>query len=81
MMYYSIKDALSSTFMPTFTAENDNVAKRLFSVTVNDKSNAIINQNPQDYQLYRIAEWDKTTGEIKANKVLVADATSVIKEA
>lgn len=80
-MFFAIKDVLAGTFMTPFMEHNENSAKRLFITTVNDQQNAIIYNNPQDYQLVKVATWDSLTGEMVKDYKVICDAVSVKKEA
>lgn len=82
MGYYAIKDNLAERFLTPFICHNDNEAKRMFMTTVNDHDNMpIINENPQDYELYKIGTWDDNLGIMEKDFKKLADATAVKREA
>lgn len=58
---YSVRD-VHVGFNPPTTDLNDNVAKRNFSYAINNPDNGVMNFRPQDYDLYRIAEFDTESG-------------------
>ena len=64
---YSIKDAKANVFSAPFFQLNDQVAQRSFEQASND-ANTTIHQNPQDFSLYRLAQFDDQSGELHAEK-------------
>ena len=64
---YSIKDAKANVFSAPFFSINDSVAQRSFEQAKNDP-NTTINQNPQDFSLYRLATFDDQSGELHPEK-------------
>lgn len=78
--WYSIKDELAETFFAPMLFDNDDVATRYFAAFINNKENEVVNQNPQDYSLYKLGAFDKSTGDIAANKHLLVTGKSVKKE-
>jgi hypothetical protein len=64
---YSIKDAKANVFSAPFFSINDQVALRSFQQAQNDP-NTTINQNPQDFSLYRLATFDDQSGELHPEK-------------
>lgn len=58
----AVKDELSGTFLqPTFAGTLDEI-KRSFKYQINN--NPIWRDNPSDFSLYNIGEFDDQTGEI-----------------
>lgn len=57
---YAIKDNLSEFMAPTIDF-NDNTAKRNFALILQN-SDGVLHANPGDYDLYKIAEYDASTG-------------------
>jgi len=64
---YSIKDVKANAFSAPFFSINDAVAQRSFEQAKNDP-NTTINQNPQDFSLYRLATFDDQSGELHPEK-------------
>lgn len=60
---YCIKDNLSEFMAPT-ADYNDQTAKRNFALLL-QKSDGVLNANPGDYDLYRVASFDAQTGKIE----------------
>lgn len=58
---YSIFDAASSAYGPTFMCITNGEALRAFTDCANSKSHHI-GQHPGDYTLFCIALWDDSTG-------------------
>ena len=79
---YSIKDAKANVFSAPFFSINDKTAQRSFEQAKND-SNTTINQNPEDYSLYRLAQFDDQSGELHPEKqpyYLSTAAAAPVKE-
>ena len=64
---YSIKDAKANVFSAPFFSINDQTAQRSFEQAKKD-SNTTISQNPEDYSLYRLAQFDDQSGELHTEK-------------
>ena len=77
--WYSIKDELAETFFAPMLFERDEIAQRYFAAFINNKENEVINQNPQDYSLFKLGAFDNRTGDIAANKHLLVTGLSVKK--
>ncbi len=65
--YYAIYDKVAKRYLNIFTDINNDTAARGFHNLEKDKS-TMIGQNPEDYRLYKIAEWDETTGIFSENE-------------
>ena len=79
---YSIKDAKANVFSAPFFSINDQVALRSFDQAKIDP-NTTINQNPQDFSLYRLATFDDQSGELHSEKqpyYLSTATTAPVKE-
>ena len=79
---YSIKDAKANVFSAPFFSINDKTAQRSFEQAKND-SNTTISQNPEDYSLYRLAQFDDQSGELHPEKqpyYLSTAAAPAVKE-
>ena len=59
---YAIRD-IKNDFGTPFNAVNDDVAKRIFLAAQNDKE-SMMHQFPADFELWKLAEYWTTTGEI-----------------
>lgn len=55
---YSIKDVVADEFGPIYEAVNDGVAIRNFSKILQEVT------YPEDFELYKVGEFDVKTGEI-----------------
>ena len=72
---FAVRDAKAEQFTAPFQASNDAVAIRMFSELVNTR-NHTFNRHPEDYQLYRIGDFDTATGELAPVPVMmVANAS------
>lgn len=61
MNVYSIYDKKASAFYLPFFLANNFMAERAFQNQVADKE-TLIGKNPEDFVLYRLAEFDENTG-------------------
>ena len=67
-------------YMNPFVATNEGVAKRDFKILVNDRDQKLA-FNPQDFDLYKLGEFDTETGKIKpCEPDLLVTGLSVFKE-
>lgn len=75
---YAVRDALTGYMTPTVDV-NDQTALRNFSHALR-RSQDIMNSNPQDFSLWRIASYDTDTGAIVPEQPLqlLVDGASVI---
>ena len=78
--YYGIKDNLAGMFFNPFSEKNDATALRFFKTTINDKRNDVIYQSPGDYDLYRIGEFETTTGQFNMKLEKLANGRSLKEE-
>lgn len=60
---YSMYDQAAKAYLPPVYLENDNVAIRAIQNAVNTKDHQF-NQNPADYTLFRLGEWDDNSATI-----------------
>lgn len=58
---YAVKDTVQGAFMQPFYLQNDNVAKRAFSMAINDQASNW-SKMAKDLQLYKLGEYDDETG-------------------
>ena len=78
--YYGIKDNLADLFYNPFKEQNDATALRFFKESVNDKRNDVMYHNPGDYDLYKIGEFETTTGEFNPKLVKLTNGRSLKEE-
>jgi hypothetical protein len=60
---FSIFDSKAECFLQIFTYPAPGQAIRMFTDLCNDKNNQI-GQHPDDYRLFRVGEFNDTTGEV-----------------
>ncbi len=58
---YSIYDTIAEVFNKPFTSHNDNDAMRAFTQSLQKADS-----NKDDYVLYRVADWNDSSGELTA---------------
>lgn len=76
---YEIKDDVTGFDGNIMLLENDEDAKRVFALEVNNEE-SIINKWHKDYSIWAAGERDRITGEIKSEQPrLVARATSLLR--
>lgn len=74
---YGLKDNLANVFMQPQLFQNENVALRNFSEIIN--GTGIFKNNPADFELWRLGEFDDQTGIIIPNPEKMATGLSVVK--
>lgn len=75
---YSIKDAKTGFLTPVLE-QGDPAALRNFSAAVS-QPDCILHQYPNDFALYKVANWDTDTGvDPVLQPILIADASEVIR--
>lgn len=74
MKYYSIKD-IKVGFMNLIPMHNDDEAKRTFKVAL-DNPQGIFKTSPEDLELWRVAEFDESTGSITESKEFICNAST-----
>lgn len=75
---YSIKDAKTG-FMTPVLEQGDPAALRNFSAAVS-QGDCIMHQYPNDFALYKVANWDTDTGvDPVLSPILIADASEVLR--
>ncbi|WNK12916.1 MAG: nonstructural protein [Microvirus sp.] len=62
VIVYSVFDSKTKAFTRPFMMANNETALRMFDDVVNDNEHPI-SKHPEDYTLYRIAEYDDLTAE------------------
>lgn len=78
---YSIYDTAAKAFNQPFFLQNDSLAIRAFTDTVNDE-NSTINKHPQHFALYKIGMFKDDSGELIQDemKQLLCEAASLHNE-
>ena len=79
MKIYSIKDTKVGAFKSPFYSHNDSVAIRSLQNVVNDPNAGELHLNAEDFQLYRLGEFNDITGDILSNVEFVANAIDLKK--
>lgn len=65
LMLYGVYDTKAGRYFPPFLNDNDQTAMRAFrSMATGDES--VIAQNPEDYKLMRLGDFDPNDGQIDA---------------
>lgn len=78
--YYAIKDNLAEAYMTPVLFDNDNLAIRWFTGVVNSKEqNEVIYNNPEDFELWKLGEFDNQTGTIYPGVQKLVTAKSLKK--
>lgn len=77
----AIRDLKASAFLYPHFEVSDGVSVRSFGDSVNDER-SLISQHPQDYQLFKVGEFDERTGLITPllTPELLASAIEFVKE-
>lgn len=71
---------MANIFLTPVLFQNENVALRWFKGVVNSKEqNEVIYNNPQDFELWKLAEYDNNTGAIIPDIEKMATGLSVKK--
>lgn len=81
MKIYSIKD-VGTGFGQVFTANNDYMATRLLTDTVNGPQPSLITQYPKDFSLYLLGEMNQDSGIItpeNGSAKFICNAIDVLK--
>jgi hypothetical protein len=66
---YSIFDSAAKAYTNPFFMHNDGLAIRAFSDNVNSEQENNISKHPDQFTLFRIGEFDDSSGEIKTDIV------------
>lgn len=77
---YTIHDRKAGAFLPPFIMPVEAMALRAFGDCVND-SNHAFNRHPEDYTLFRIADFDDQTGmfELESAPVSVGNGLTFVE--
>lgn len=76
----AVRDITANVYANPFASHNPNTALRDFAHACKDSSSALF-KNPEDYQLYKIADYDDDSGEMVGHPpLLLANATQFAQE-
>lgn len=59
--YFGVKDVKADSFIEVFPSSSEAQATRLFQKSINKKE-SFYNEYSEDYQLYKMFEFDQSTG-------------------
>lgn len=71
---YSMKDTKMGKFAMPFVAPNDEIAKRTLASTIK-QGGSTISEFPEDFQLFRLGNYDEDTGDLTTDNEFIANAT------
>jgi hypothetical protein len=79
---YSIYDTKAKYYSKPFQAQNDQVATRMIANTFSDPnaSQSEYVKNPEDFKLFRLAEFDDSTGYVESTHEPIIDFTAFKQE-
>ena len=80
MTFYALYDAKQELYYTPVLMANDQTAIRWFTTVING-NDEVISSFPEDFSLYKIAEFDKKNGNIAPAKKMLINGTQVKKEA
>lgn len=72
---YAVKDALQERFMSPGFFDNEELAVRQFKSNVNNIP--LWKENPADFQLYKLAEFNDETGEYTKDQHMIVNGKGV----
>lgn len=77
---YGVMDIKAGRFFPPFTSENDQTAARAFA-QMSRSEGSIIAQNPEDFRLFLLGDFDPNDGQIDTpnSPVFIADASEYFR--
>lgn len=76
---YAIRDRLLGYFMQPFPGPSDHQVKAAVAHNVNEGGTHAINQAPHQFELWRLAGFDETTGKVTAEPEYLCDLSSLIR--
>lgn len=81
MRVYSIYDEKAEEFSPPFFQANDRLAQRVVKESARGNG-SMLAAYPEDFKIYRLGEFDTSTGTIEAEKrpVLILSVKDLTKE-
>lgn len=80
---FSIYDVKAKIYSRPFTMVHNGEALRAFSDTVNDPKSGLLHKYPEDYRLFKLAEFDDTIGvytPMVNGPEFIAHATDFVKK-
>lgn len=76
---YSVRDEKAEAFLQPFFMHNDAVAQRAYLSSIRDTEHEF-SKHPEDYTLYRLAEYDDQNGTFKDNIELVMTGKEALSQ-
>lgn len=76
---YAVFDVKAGVYGRPWYAENDGVARRLFSDGVNDPETPVA-RHPEDYTLFCVGSWDSASGKLAGREPEAVVNGLVLKE-
>lgn len=79
---YSLYDIKAEFYSKPFVSQNDDTAIRMIQNAFRDSqaADSEYRQNPQDFRLKKIADWDDSIGLVKPELKPILDLTSIQQE-
>lgn len=81
MFVYAIKDKKSGLFDIPFCSQSDLMAKRKFIMDIRNRSNNLIGNFPDEFELYRLGIYDKKNANHLDNQFLIITGGEILKDA
>lgn len=80
MRLYAIRDRLLDYFLQPFVGPSDRQVKAAVAENVNNReSQHAVAQAPQQFELWRLAEIDETTGQVQGEREYLCDLNSLVR--
>lgn len=79
MKIYALKDDKSQTFQGSYCFVNNALCVRSFDALFQQRKLDIINQYPEDFAIYQIADFDETTGAVTPHLDFVANFSDFVR--
>lgn len=76
---YSVRDIKLQKYGIPFVAPNDEIAKRMLHSTIS-AGGTTMSEFPEDFQLYKLGNYDDDTGEFETENEFLANATEYKNE-
>lgn len=73
MILVAIKDTKSVSFGKPSAAVNTDVAIRECKILVNDPASTLVSTYPEDFELFKVGDYDEKTGSIKSDVVFITN--------
>lgn len=78
---YSVYDSAAEIYHPPFIQTTDDAAKRALLASLRSDPTSLLRQFPDQFYLFRLAEFDEESGHIIADDEFVAGETPLISVA